>query len=160
VGLGTAALVTGVGLFASSRPAHTAGGQVPVTVANTVPTTDLDSPDQKPFQITLSPSSSTSNVGEDTYTVPAGKRVVIDYYSAELTEYPLGGYGYVYLITTVNGQTAYYKVIPPQSSAVPMNQLTKIYADPGTTITADSIESSETSSGGNIILSGHTVTVR
>ena len=146
--------------LAASRPAHTAGGPIPVNVANTVPTTDLDSPDQQPFQYTLSPSSITSNSATDSYTVPAGKRVVIDYYSAQLTQYPAGGYGYLYLITTVGGNTSYYKILPPQSTTVPTNQLTKIYADPGTAISALVVQSSGSSSGANVNLSGHYVTVR
>ena len=73
-GFGTLALLAAFGLFAS-RPAHTAGGPVPVTVANSsLATADLDDPDQQPFQVTLSPHSSTTNQATDTYTVPAGKR--------------------------------------------------------------------------------------
>ena len=159
-GFGTLALLAAIGLFAS-RPAHTAGGPVPVTVANSsLATADLDDPDQQPFQVTLSPHSSTTNQATDTYTVPAGKRAVIDYYSAQLTEYPLGGYGYEYLITTAQGNTAYYKAVPPIASASPLNQMTRIYADPGTTIEAIVISSSGTTCGGNIIISGHYVNVR
>ncbi len=159
-GIGTAALLAGIGLVAS-RPAHTAGGPVPVTVANSpLATADLDDPDQQPFQITLSPSNSTFNSAIDLYTVPAGKRVVIDYYSTQLTQYPAGGYGYMYLITTAGGNEAFYRAISPIASTATFNQVTHIYADPGTTIQASVGQSSGTSCGGNIILSGHMVNVR
>ena len=159
-GLTLLGLVAGLGLFAS-RPAHTAGGPIPVSVANTpLATSDVDNPEQQPFQYQLSPNSTTSNSATDSYTVPAGKRVVIEYYSAQLTQYPSGGYGYVYLITTANGQNVYYKIIPPVASTVPVNQLTRIYADPGTQITGYVIQSSGTSCGASVILSGHYVTAK
>ncbi len=91
-GFGTAALVAGVGLFASSRPARTAGGPVPVTVTNTVPvtalaplpTTSADAPAKQGVQSSanLFLSGSESFVTEDVYTVPAGKRLVIETVSA------------------------------------------------------------------------------
>jgi hypothetical protein len=110
-------------------------------------------------QIELSPSSATSNSAQASYVVPAGKRLVIEYYSAQLTQYPSGGYGYLYLITTVGGNQAYYKAVPPVGSTVPVNQLTRIYADPGTQVLASVGQSSGTSCGGDIILSGHLVNV-
>ena len=76
------ALVAGVG-FAGSRPAHTAGGPIPVSVGNVVQNSDVDNSDQQPFQITLQPDSGTSRVSDDSYVVPAGKRLVIEYYSAK-----------------------------------------------------------------------------
>ena len=42
------ALLAAVGLFAS-RPAHTAGGPVPVTVSNTVQNRDTEGPARQPF---------------------------------------------------------------------------------------------------------------
>jgi len=152
------ALLGGLGLFAS-RPAHTAGGPIPVTVSNTVQNRDLDNPALQPFQFTLAPSSNSSNSATDSYTVPAGKRVVLEYYSAQLTQYPLGGYGYMYLITTGGGNAAYYKAVPAVASTVPLNQLTRIYADPGTTIQASVTQSSGSSCGGVVILSGYLVNV-
>ena len=134
-----------------------------VTVTNTfnkpVPERDFDNPARQPFQYTLSPSSGSSSTATDCYQVPAGKRLVIEYYSAQLTQYPSGGYAYMYLATTANGQLAYYKVIPPSSTTVPLNQLTRIYADPGSTVAAQVVQSSGTSSGGTVILSGYFVNV-
>ena len=91
-GFGTAALVTGVGLFASSRPARTAGGPVPVTVTNTVPvtalaplpTTSADAPAKQGVQSSAEflLSGSDDFVTQDMYTVPPGKRLVIETVSA------------------------------------------------------------------------------
>jgi hypothetical protein len=82
-GLGTAALVIAVGLFASSRPAHTAGGPIPVAVANTVVNRDADGPAKQPFQmeyILFFPGF----FGQHTFvTVPAGKRLVIESLTAQ-----------------------------------------------------------------------------
>jgi len=159
-GFGTLALLAAVGLFAS-HPAHSVGGPVPVTVANSpLATADLDNPDQQPFQITLSPYSNVSRSATDTYIVPAGKRMVIDYYSASLAQFPLGGYADLSLTTTVHGISSFYQPIPPASSTAPFNQMTRIYADPGTAVQAEVTSSSGAHCGGNIILSGHIVNVR
>lgn len=42
-GIGTLTLLAAIGLFASSRPAHSVGGPVAVMVADTVPIQDIDS---------------------------------------------------------------------------------------------------------------------
>lgn len=134
-----------------------------VTVTNgltkPVPERDVDNPARQPFQHTLSPSSGTSSFASASYQVPPGKYLVIEYYQAQLTQYPSGGYAYMYLITTAHGEAAYYKIIPPEASTVPMNQLTRIYADPGSTVSAQVTQSSGSSSGGNVILSGYFVNV-
>ena len=53
----------------------------------------------------------------------------------------------------------FYEVVPPVASTAPYNQITRIYADPGTIITAEAVQSSGTSSSGDVILSGHYVSV-
>jgi hypothetical protein len=77
----------------SSRSGHSAGGAVPVQVTGTTVVSDTDNAARHPFQYDLSPSSSTSSSAIASYTVPAGKRLVIEYLSAQLTQYPSGGYG-------------------------------------------------------------------
>jgi hypothetical protein len=138
---------------------QTASTSVTVTNPATkpVPERDIDNPARQPFQYTLSPSSGTSSSATASYKVPAGKHLVIEYYSAQLTQYPSGGYAYMYLTTTAHGNTAYYKVIPPSASTAPLNQLTRIYADPGSTVAAQVVQSSGSSSGGSLILSGYFV---
>ena len=76
-GFSSLALLASIGLFAS-RPAHTAGGPVPVTVANTITNHDLDNAARQPFGIRVFPSSSSAA----TFVVPAGKRLVIQQISA------------------------------------------------------------------------------
>jgi hypothetical protein len=63
----------------------------------------------------------------------------------------------MYLVTTAGGDQEYYKVIPPVGSTVPENQMVRIYADPGTTIQGQVVQSSGTSCGGIIIVSGYLV---
>ncbi len=69
-------LLTGIGL-AASRPAHTAGGPVPVVVSNVpLSITTVDSPSRQPVQI--KEVFDTNGTNHVIYTVPAGKRLVIE----------------------------------------------------------------------------------
>ena len=75
-GFGTLTLLAGIGL-AASRPAHTAGGPIAVTVANTpLSTTAFDNPAQQPFQETERLEDNGINTAFG--TVPAKKRLVIE----------------------------------------------------------------------------------
>jgi hypothetical protein len=111
-------------------------------------------PSVQPVQLTLSPSSNSNYQATASYTVPAGRRLVIEYYSAQLTQFPVGGSGWVSLTTTVGGRTGTYKVVPPIASTVPYNQLTRIYADPGTFVRVTVVQSSGGSCGASVVLSG------
>src|ERR1700730_15588910 len=81
---------------------------VPATVVNPtdspVPTTDVNNPALQPFQINLLPHSPTSSQATDTYTVPAGKRLVIEYYSSQAQDISGGAAGLT-LLTTSRGKT-------------------------------------------------------
>ena len=74
-GFGTAALVAGVGLFASSRPARSVGGPIPVTVSNAP--LGVTSTEGQPVEVYVNTNTSppSSNL---VYTVPAGKRLVVE----------------------------------------------------------------------------------
>jgi hypothetical protein len=76
-GVGLAALLAAIGLFAS-RPAHTAGGPVPVTVANTVQTQNVDNSDRQPFQMRTDLQVAGGFLRYKFVTVPNGKRLVIE----------------------------------------------------------------------------------
>src|SRR5580700_2319299 len=81
-------VVLGAITLVTARPAKSvAGGPVPVVVNNAttqpVPNRDQDNPAQQPVQFTLLPSSLTSGSNAQYFQVPAGKRLVIDYYSAQ-----------------------------------------------------------------------------
>jgi len=137
-------------------------GSTPVSVVNTTPITvaDIDNPAKQPFQITIGPSSSSGNTAAASYTVPSGKRLVIEYYAAQLTQYPQGGYSYVYLVTTAGGSQVYYKIIPPVSTTTTFNQTTRIYADPGTDVQVLVTSSSSIGgAGASVNLSGYFVNV-
>lgn len=73
-------LLAAVGLFAS-RPAHTAGGPVPVTVSNTVHTQDVDNAARQPFQAEISFSSTSTN-SSALFPVPSGKQLILENVSA------------------------------------------------------------------------------
>jgi hypothetical protein len=154
-------VLAGAIVLITSRPASSTTGYSYVQVTNgtsdPVSVKDLNNPAQQPIQFTLSPSSGVSNDAVASYTVPAGKRLVMEYYSAQLTQYPSGGYAYMYLDNTAGGNTNYWKVIPPSSTTVPINQQTRMYADAGTSVTAEVTQSSGTSCGGNINVSGYLV---
>jgi hypothetical protein len=82
-GLTLLTLLAAVGLFASSRPAHTAGGPIPVSIANTVVNRDADGPAKQPFQMVYS-LYFPGGTGNHTFvTVPTGKRLVIESLTAD-----------------------------------------------------------------------------
>jgi hypothetical protein len=139
-GFGTAALVIAVGLFASSRPAHTAGGPIPVNIANVpLPTTPtaLAAPTQ-PFQHTFQIVSGGSARISESITVPLHKRLVIEYVSASLNELPAAG-GSIDLQTTAGGEQVYYYLTDTIQDFNKRNQSVRIYADPGTTVTVEAV---------------------
>lgn len=109
-GLGTLALVAGVGLFASSRPAHTAGGPVPVSVANTpLATTAADNLALQSVTITNELSNATpgGKASSTFYTVPTGKRLVVDYVSSGAA-IPNDTNRYSLFVATFRGNVAQY----------------------------------------------------
>lgn len=129
------ALVAGIG-FAASRPAHTAGGPIPVTVANTPLLTTLTEPaaPTQPFQYLFQTVDSGPHTSQS-IVVPAHKRLVIEYISASLNEYPSGIGGGVYLETVAGGQDVTYYLTDSIQDFAKRNQSLRIYADPGTTVT-------------------------
>ncbi len=86
-GFGAAALLAGLGL-AAARPVRSAGGPIAVAIANTpLPTTATDDHDKQGVQyevfLPVVSNGNSGNSGFDTrYTVPAGKRLVIESISA------------------------------------------------------------------------------
>ena len=185
-GLGTAALVAGVGLFASSRPARTAGGPIPVTVGNTVaiaaatplPTVAADNPDKQPFAAFIEIKFETGSQngaadfnirGTQTFQVPTGKRLVID--SASLYRengsqggsLPSGSSASALLGVTVNGTEIFYSLPLATSTGVPYPGVTQslhLFADPGTTVQANGYRSDTSASEIDYVaVSGHLVNV-
>jgi len=156
-GIGLLALLASIGLFAS-RPAHTAGGPVPVTVANTVMNRDLDNSARQPFQTTLFPYSITGYTASDSFTVPAHKRLVIEFVSSDINVIPSGG-GYSFLETTVGGYTNVYDLTSSFDLPSRRTQVVRVYADPGTTVKVGANSYSGAGIGTDTELSGYYVDV-
>jgi len=126
---------------------------------------DLDEPARQPFQTRLlcSTTAAGSIYCQASYTVPAGKELVIEYVQVSSTENGGSGTYYYGLQTTAAGQTPPYVFAPGTraSSNYPIgDHLVRIYADPGSTVTFTGFETNNT---GNVIfamvLSGYLVNV-
>ena len=163
-GFGTLALLAGIGLFAS-RPAHTAGGPVPVAITNS-PLAVVNSPvdvaaPTQPFQQLFQAASDTDTSVSQSITVPLHKRLVIEYISASLNQYPPGIGGFVYLETVAGGRDVTYYLTDGIQDFNKRNQTLRIYADPGTTVTIGALSSDFTtpSIGTDTEVSGYYVNV-
>ena len=100
-----------------------------------VPSRDVDNPARQPFQRSMSFPSS--------FTVPGGKRLVIEVFSARVSFPEPCRLSDLYLITVTEGQSAFFYHSPTtiepvlRPRAVVVNQQTRIYADPGTSVTVN-----------------------
>jgi hypothetical protein len=100
-----------------------------------VPGRDVDNPARQPFQRSMSFPAS--------FTVPSGKRLVIEVFSARVSFPEPCRLSDLYLVTVTGGQTAFYYHSPTTIEpvllprAVVVNQQTRIYADPGTSVTVN-----------------------
>jgi len=158
-GFGTLTLLAGIGLFAS-HPAHSGGGPVPVTVTNSlnVQNHDADNAARQPFQTTLFPYSITGYTASDSFTVPAHKRLVIEFVSSDINVIPSGG-GYSFLETTVGGYTNVYDLTSSFDLPSRRTQVVRVYADPGTTVKVGANSYSGAGIGTDTELSGYYVDV-
>ena len=133
-GFGILALLGGIGL-AVARPAHTAGGPIPVTVANTVENHDLDNPARQPVHVATELTGSFGEVTSATlYIVPAGKRLVVGYVSAR-THVNSNQNGYEVEISAGDFNsfdTAYFNLVPSAAPYAAASEPVRLYADAGT----------------------------
>jgi hypothetical protein len=111
----------------------------------------------QPIQFSLLPHSSTSNTNAVYYQVPAGQRLVIEYYSAQAQDLS-GGAAAMTLGITSNGNFVSYIVYVNKNDTNAVNQTTRIYADPGSSVQAFAFNSGPTC-GGLINVSGYLVNV-
>jgi len=146
-GFGTLALLGGIGLV-SSRPAHTAGGPVPVTVTNSALNTlshDLDNAALQPFQAStryvIQPGSSvgaldTANSNVD-IKVPFGKRLVIQTVSEYVAQANTGEVYRTSILPLSGGIRSPYTLpaVTPDGASLPgVTQSMTLYADPSSTL--------------------------
>jgi Ca2+-binding RTX toxin-like protein len=151
-------IVCGLLVMSTALPAW-AGASVTVVNPTTspVPTSDVNEPALQPFQATLFPHSPSSNEATDSFTVPAGKRLVIEYYSSQAQDLSGGGAGMVLLITA-GGTTVQYIIYVNANTTNQVNQTARIYADPGSTVEAFAFNSAPAMScAGFVTVSGHLV---
>ena len=148
-------LVGALGLVAS-RPAHTAGGPVPVTVANApLAVTAADNPAKQPFQafvIIRLPKGQTfvtdlnTSIGR-TIPVPASKRLVIQMVSVWRSGTLTPGEGVrAYVGCMVSGHEIFYPLpfAPTDGTAVPgAMQAVTLYADSGTNLEFNAFRSGD-----------------
>ena len=130
-GFGTLTLLAGIGLFAS-RPAHSVGGPVPVTVTNTpLAVSSLDNPARQPVE--LQPLLSSVGKLSTFYTVPAGKRLVIEYVNV-VSNRPDDPNRYSFILVHNNLFTN-FSLVPDGSPYVGSSQKVTLYADAGSQVT-------------------------
>jgi hypothetical protein len=163
---GTAVLLAGISL-AASRPVHSAGGPIAVDVANApLPITTADDHDKQGVQyevfIPVSAGGGSSNFS---YTVPAGKRLVIESVSASPNNFADNDH-YSILCFTQGGLgnrsgSSYFTVVPDGSPFPAGSVHPHQYADAGSAV---SIEVYRTESSGgttslNVSVTGYLVDV-
>ena len=124
------ALVSGTQVQLSGTPTVLVGNQA----ANPVWVRDVDNPARQPFQITLRftvPPG--SRVGSASFNTPVGKRIVIEYVSADLANLPDDYQMFGSVVETyLNGQQTAH-LIPAVRPVT--GQLVRVYGDPDTGVT-------------------------
>jgi hypothetical protein len=111
----------------------------------------------QPVQFYLAPNSQTSGQASAYWPVPAGKRLVIEYYSAQAQDLT-GGAVLMTLTTSVGGSSVPFIVFVNATAGNQVNQTTRIYADPGTQVQAfEANGGGATHCGGLISISGYLV---
>lgn len=159
---------------------NTAANPVPVvnvdknvTVANTAANPALirnvDEGSRQPFHRQFSVALPAGEAGgEVTFTVPAGKRLVIEYASMRGSLLP-GQTVFVNIVTTVAAQDAFHTVVVADQGLygaihlVGAAQTTRIYADPGTVVRVQFVRDPSAGAPGHaafsMTLSGYRVDV-
>ena len=171
-GFGTAALIAALGLVAASRPAHTAGGPIAVTVANApLAVTATDSPAQQPFtanvEITILDGSNAgtdngNTTGTQTVLVPAGKRLIVQTISLYRNgSTPAGSTVQIFVNSAINGIYSAYSLPPAPGSDATFSGSTQaltFQADSGTSLVVNAFrnEASGTESE-TVTVSGYLV---
>ena len=144
----------------SSRPAQSVtGAPVPVQVANTtaspVLNRDLDNPAHRAFSKRVD-ITFTNGYASGTIAVPAGKRLVITYISANASV-AVGAKVLFDVATTLNSQAveAHLPMIVQGQifgeDALCSTNPIQLYADPGTNVTISALDTNSADTGGLIV---------
>lgn len=157
-GLGGLALLAGIGLFAS-KPAHSAGGPIAVTVTNApLAVTNVDSAHEVVgHTITLSSPSAGATLSGGLFIVPAGKRLVIEHLSSS-TNVQSDANGYNIEVDTTQGGArvaTYFNEVPDAAPYSAASQSVRLYADPGTNVLVAVYPGNKNREDLNISFSGH-----
>ena len=136
-GFGTLTLLAGIGLLAS-RPAHTAGGPIGVTVTNTpLATTPTDNPAKQGFQFEADVYMDTAvrQNGMQIYTIPPGKRLVIDSVNSSTSRRNDGSHYSIHYAVSggldYNKGQSYFNQVPDGSPFSVGVSHVQLYADAG-----------------------------
>jgi hypothetical protein len=108
----------------------------------TLPVRDVENPARQPFQRELQIAiPAGSNGASETFTVPAGKRLVLEYIAATVAVFP-GQKGSLRITNTAGGTLASYDLHLEDEGVgftgfaiFRVSQQIRIYADPGSTVT-------------------------
>ena len=111
----------------------------------------------QPIQFNLLPHSTSTNQNALYYQVPAGQRLVIEYYSAQAQDLSGGAAGMT-LSTVSNGNSVSYIVYVNKNDTNAVNQTTRIYADPGSYVQVFVFNNGATCAG-SINISGYLVNI-
>ena len=172
-GFGTAALLGAVCLV-SSRPAHTAGGPVPVTVSNTpLAVTPTDATVQQPFTanvvITIPNGSDegTDNggtIGAQAIPVPAGKRLIVQTVSQyRVSATAAGSTVQIFVNSSLNGTYSAYSLSPAPGTSASYSGSTQaltFQADGGSALVVNAFRNTTVGAESDVVtVSGYLVNV-
>ena len=131
---------------------------------------DVDNPARQPFQRELDPLVTVGQfTASDSLTVPAGKRLVIEFATAPVTT-PPGTKLWVRIQTTVNGISNQYSLLPELQGSFAASgsdfllaaQPMKVYADPATQVVAVVNVlggTANANTGAGVVMSGYLIDV-
>jgi hypothetical protein len=174
VALGTTTVAGSVSLAGGTLVGLDAlNNTVKVTTSETSPLLmrDVDNPARHAFQLeldTLIPQG--QQTSSNSFAIPAGKRLVIEYASGTMFSPPADARLSVHIQTIVNNTVVSHYVVPSLQGSFGQNaanfyvasQPMKLYADPGTSITliTDTLGApSDGQSGAALVMSGYLVNV-
>ena len=138
--------------------------------SNPVSVRDVNDPASQPFQRELVAGINTGEfAASDSLTVPAGKRLVLEF-ASETANLPAGQHMWIRIQTTTNGSTNQFTLTPSflcacgagGSDFLQGNQELKLYADPGSTVSVVAnmfLVPANGNTGADVVMSGHYINV-